>query len=296
MAFRDKIKKNRFTYKLAASIIKAVKTCKKKGLSLLYIPRKMAWSIGILLRKHDIVEFKKYSRIKLLAGTHPGERCFIVCTGPSLTVEDLDKLKNETCIGINSVINIFGSTSWRPKYIAMARHGDLNDRLAEIYQNEGLSYIIYSNTNKFIKIEDPNVLYQYPILNYVRRKNESKLPKEGKYIFSDDPYVGVTGGATTANAMLQIAVYMGFTEIYLIGADCDYGSDQKYFQSGGSDGNYNVKFDKEKIIVSEEHPIFGYEKAKEYADSHGISIFNATRGGKLEVFLRVDLDEVLNLK
>lgn len=33
-----------------------------------------------------------------------------------------------------------------------------------------------------------------------------------------------------------------------------------------------------------------FEKAKEYADGHGIKIYNATRGGKLEVFERVNFD------
>ena len=36
----------------------------------------------------------------------------------------------------------------------------------------------------------------------------------------------------------------------------------------------------------------GYQKAKQYADAHGIKIYNATRGGKLEVFPRVDFDSL----
>ena len=38
----------------------------------------------------------------------------------------------------------------------------------------------------------------------------------------------------------------------------------------------------------------GYKCAKDYADSHGIKIYNATRGGELETFERVDLDEILS--
>ena len=36
----------------------------------------------------------------------------------------------------------------------------------------------------------------------------------------------------------------------------------------------------------------GYICAKRFCDEHGIKIYNATRGGKLEVFPRVDFDEV----
>ena len=35
-----------------------------------------------------------------------------------------------------------------------------------------------------------------------------------------------------------------------------------------------------------------FEVAKQYADSHEIKIYNDTRGGKLEVFERKNLDEV----
>ena len=39
--------------------------------------------------------------------------------------------------------------------------------------------------------------------------------------------------------------------------------------------------------------IDAYKVAKQYADDHNIKIYNATRGGKLEVFERVDLDDIL---
>ena len=38
--------------------------------------------------------------------------------------------------------------------------------------------------------------------------------------------------------------------------------------------------------------IVAYEEAKRYGDEHGIQIFNATRGGMLEVFPRVNLDSI----
>jgi len=34
--------------------------------------------------------------------------------------------------------------------------------------------------------------------------------------------------------------------------------------------------------------IAGYQAARDYADNNGLKIYNATRGGKLEVFERVD--------
>lgn len=35
-----------------------------------------------------------------------------------------------------------------------------------------------------------------------------------------------------------------------------------------------------------------YRVAESYCTSHGIKIYNATRGGKLEIFNRVDFDRI----
>ena len=41
--------------------------------------------------------------------------------------------------------------------------------------------------------------------------------------------------------------------------------------------------------------LLAYQAAREYADRHGIKIYNATRGGKLEVFERVDFDSLFSM-
>ena len=92
--------------------------------------------------------------------------------------------------------------------------------------------------------------------------------------------------------MIQIAAYIGFTEIYLIGADFSYNGD------AAQKGNhvYDSKFkDKRKTagMTYIDCSINSMKVAKRYADSNGIKIYNATRGGKLEVFERKSFDEVL---
>ncbi len=37
-----------------------------------------------------------------------------------------------------------------------------------------------------------------------------------------------------------------------------------------------------------------YELCKEFAEKNGVKIYNATRGGKLEVFERVDFDSLFS--
>lgn len=79
---------------------------------------------------------------------------------------------------------------------------------------------------------------------------------------------------------------MGFKEIYLLGVDFT-GADEH-------GGKYNHFYsEKELTSVSYTDQVKNsYEKAKKYADEHGIKIYNATRGGKLEIFPRVDFDSL----
>ena len=92
---------------------------------------------------------------------------------------------------------------------------------------------------------------------------------------------------------IQIAVYMGVKEIILLGVDHNYAVSRR---PDGTiikhEGVKNRFHEKDGIIcVPSLYAMeLAYKAAKKYADEHGIKIFNATRGGKLEVFERVDFD------
>lgn len=110
-------------------------------------------------------------------------------------------------------------------------------------------------------------------------------------VFSDDIVRGVYSGYTVAYDMIQIAVYMGFSEIYLIGADFNYNGD------AAQKGNhvYDSKFQDKRKMAGRSYidcSINAMEVSRKYAEAHGIKIYNATRGGKLEVFERKELDEL----
>ena len=113
---------------------------------------------------------------------------------------------------------------------------------------------------------------------------------------------------------MQLAVIMGFSEIYLIGCDTAYTIPASVLQSGRSvadrpgekllftstaDDDLN-HFSPNYFGVGKKwhHPkpeqmIRHYSLAKDVLDSAGVAVFNATVGGKLDVFPRIDYREVL---
>lgn len=59
-----------------------------------------------------------------LRDKYKGRRCFIVCNGPSLRIEDLDKIheNGDISIAMNMIGRCFDKTKWRPT-VLMASDG-----------------------------------------------------------------------------------------------------------------------------------------------------------------------------
>ena len=225
----------------------------------------------------------RYRDMSRFKDIHKGRRCFIVGNGPSLQMADLEKLRanHEISFGVNQVYKAFEYTKWRPDYYCAADTYVVKSFAKQIGAFEGKYKFIGNRcATSFAGIDDDNLFF-YPFLfEYY----EDEGPD-----FSENPNEGIFFGNTVIYDCLQFAVYMGFTEIYLIGTDCNY-------QNQGGEGDYFIK----DYNDSTKHPsnfladkvFIAYRKAREYAEAHGIKIYNATRGGKLEEFERVDFDSL----
>lgn len=227
--------------------------------------------------------------IKDLKNIHHGQRCFIIGNGPSLKTEDLDKLKNEITFSFNRIYYIFNQTEWRPTYYCSEDDKTILNSKEEI-NNLKLH-------NKFFPVNFPwdyKIHFQnakYYILKFGDRNSEPA--------FSNDMTKGLYWGNTVAYTAMQMAVYMGIKEIYLVGVDHNFSKvindqgeviiDEKvkdYFSD-----KYNM--DKDTLYIPNiETSTRAFSAAKKFADQNNIKIYNATRGGKLEVFERIDFDHI----
>lgn len=226
----------------------------------------------------------KYKKLLKYKNIHSGERCFIIATGPSLTMEDIESLKNEKTISMNSICKLYDKTDWRPTYFAVQDNFVFNNIKDIISAHKEVPVFISDNIRRRYKREKDWIEFPTDTMYH------SYDMKIGRYYakFSDDAYDIVYDGYSIAYSCIELAVYMGFKEIYILGADCTYLGEKEHFVDCGVEDR-SRKYATPKLIV-------GYEKVKEYADSHGIKVYNATRGGVLEVFPRVKLEDVLKEK
>ena len=255
-----------------------------------------------------ISDWKKYTgKIKQFRNCHKGrKRCFVIGNGPSLTISDLEKLQGEISFASNTIYAVYDYTTWRPNYYFMGDPAFANKiaedemTLKKIVSNCDTAFISVL-VKEFNKRNDD----RFNNICYIRRgnkiDNDSKLP-----CFSEECSEVVYASSTITYVLLQMAVYMGFNEIYLLGIDFSFSNEQ---YKDGTVQSKNISNHME--LIEKEDRKFnemakdrvgysylayidmqknGYLSAKKYADEHGIKIYNATRGGKLEVFERVDFD------
>jgi len=232
----------------------------------------------------------QYEGLKKYKDIHKGKRCFIVGNGPSLRFEDLEKLREqgEICFAFNKMYRAYDRTKWRADYYGMTDWRVVVDLKEGTFEIPGTVFVgdhTYHN-GRCMRIE--GVEYFHAIV-------ESFYPNLPG--FSDDMTKGFYNGFTvTYDVGLQLAAYMGFQEIYLLGVDHDFNGIAVGKENHFIDNYYtDQEFVQYKAVVFEtEKATKQYEKAELYSRQHGFRIYNATRGGKLEVFERVDFDSLFS--
>lgn len=267
--------------------------------------RTVFYPANMLYRKHLLWKYSKSvdsKQMKELHNIHQGQRCFIIGNGPSLTPDDLDRIKDEYSFAANRIFYIFDSTKWRPSYYVSTDNNvipfDIDNIKAKISCTKFISY----KAKMFGRSHLDNIIYI--CANGKFRINPYDPEAD---TLSEDPSKYVTKVHTVTVTSIELAIYMGFKEIYLLGVDHNY--TKKVDRNGKIYRDPTVKSSYFKGMrdsqgklgdgVSYQNVVSmnnSYELAKRFAEKHGVKICNATRGGKLELFERVDFDELMKSK
>lgn len=222
--------------------------------------------------------FKNYELIKF-KNMHHGKRCFIIGNGPSLTYQDLQKLykKKEICFGVNRIYLSYEYTDWRPDYYVACDYLIVK-KDAKIIQELSADKFIrhYFNRIIFNKQED---IYEY---NGIVEDNKG-LP------FSSDIVKGVYMGKTVVYDCIQIAAYMGFTEIYLLGVDLTENmiaeAEGTHFYKSPDTNEHLMKGDRGANLRA-------MKNARTYMELAGRTLKNATRNAQWDEIEKVDFDSL----
>lgn len=260
------------------------------------LPQRLWDIIRFEMTKYNIYLTENEKKLSGLRNKHAGKRCFIIGNGPSLKIEDLDRLKNEITFACNKIYLAFDQTEWRPTYysildvlVAENNRSDVNElKLCKIFCEAVRSY--FKDADDIIWLKS----LKMPILN-----------GDYKGKFSTNAHEGVYGGWTVIYPQIQLAFFMGIREIYLIGVDFSFEvptSTGRTCRSGeilehqGETNHFHLEYRKPgetwtRPLLDLQYKAF--LAANRTFEKYGGSIFNASRKTALDVFPHVDFDDVI---
>jgi len=214
---------------------------------------------------------------------HREERCFIIGNGPSLRKTDLSLLRNEITFGMNRIYLMFPDLGFETTY--------------------------YVAVNKLVieQCADEIAALKMPRFLSCRGSPDLSFPRDVMFLnttgvhprFAYDLTGTVWETGTVTNVALQIAFYMGFRTAVLIGVDHSYMSEgpaNAEVVSEGLDPNHfsqdyfgkGFRWNLPDLDESER----GYRLARSVFEADRREILDATVGGKLTVFRKVNYSDL----
>ena len=234
-----------------------------------------------------------FSELEQFRNAFLGERCFIIGNGPSLNSHDLSLLRNEFTFGVNSFYYKTRETGFRPTFYVVEDSSVMKENLQEIREYYA-PFKFFPTVYKKLHPKKPNTFF----FKMNRGFYEKSSPNYCVPRFSTDVTKELYCGQSVTYINLQLAYFMGFAEVYLIGMDFSYVIPKSHKRKGdvllsdSDDPNHFHKdyFGKGKTWKDPKLERVGvnYRMAKLVYESVGRKIYNATIGGSLEIFDRVN--------
>ena len=225
------------------------------------------------LRRASIRGIRKFHK------RHQGERCFIIGNGPSLQNTDMRKLRDEFTFGLN--------------------------RIYLMFEELGFSTSVFVSINDLVIEQSAADIQSLALPKFCSWRSRQWLAPQDDLYFLYTTYTGpkfaknaagrLWEGATVTYVALQLAYYFGFSEVILIGVDHNFatkGKPNTTITSQGDDPNhFNPKYFGKGFrwqLPDLETSEIAYRMARGAFEADGRRVVDATVGGKLAVFPKVD--------
>jgi hypothetical protein len=230
---------------------------------------------------------RKYAKqLRKFKDIHAGEDCFIIGNGPSLNKMDLSPLKDYYTFGLNKIYMIFDKVDLDLSYLVSANEYVI-EQSKEVFENFHCPLFLSYTASRGVVDDRPNIHRLYTL---------------NTWSFYEDISQPICNGFTVTYVAMQIAYYMGFKRVFLIGVDHSFKQTQNAENTTevlkGEDENH---FHPDYFKGMKWHlaDVKGNEVSYHMADYFFVRderlILDATVGGKLDVFPKIAYEEALSM-
>lgn len=234
--------------------------------------RRWAEEREILAKKGGVFSSEKaeIDRVMALKDRFRGERIFILGNGPSLLQTDLSHLANEFTFGTDRVYLLADRLGWRPTFYTVSDWSVVADSADEINRLPHSTFFFEERFRGLLRSGWDVFWYWHGAAVRAEELEFALTMRDGIR----------AAGSATASA-IQIAFHLGFDPIYLVGCDAAHPGADAFGSNGNRPGDPDVK-----------RTIRGYEQCRVGIQKADREIFNATVGGTLKVFQRVEFESL----
>jgi hypothetical protein len=236
---------------------------------------------------------ENFMRWENLKSQKKSKRIFIIGNGPSLSTRDLDILHeaNELTFAFNKIYLAFKKSNFRPTY----------------YMVEDL-LVAQNNTQKINSlIEFPKFMPEF-LTRHLEFSNNDFIyglnRPQKSYLKAIQPSTDFKnfgwGGAVTCTA-IQASLFLGYRRIYLLGVDNSFHNFEqdplrKHLIGAGEINHFlpeyrpiGEKWNPPYTKITNDH----FAMTKQLAKEQGSEIINCTRGGAVEIFPKISLEDIM---
>ena len=238
---------------------------------------------------------KRIAKNKALKNSHNGERCFIVLNGPSVKNYDLELIKNEYTICTNyffrsEIVDVVRPNfyCWSDGNIFDAKNKDVFDEMMNKCNYSTFFFGSRALNLDFLQNKD-NVYFTYNKLRCRSGHVSSKLD-------------GIsTNFGTVAIYAINVAIYLGFKDIYILGYDFPPGTFVHFENLGKTVAEENTEFSQSKEKVCGSYR--GYLCAQydnfymsEHAKKNQVNIYNCNPQSYVRSYKFANYQELFSKK
>jgi hypothetical protein len=215
---------------------------------------------------------------------YAGRRGFILGNGPSLRQTDLSRLQGEITFGLNRIYLLFPELGFPTTFLVSVNELVLEQCAAEIKSLPLPKFLTWRARRWFA--DDPQAIF----VDSDFTGTENFSPQATGRLFE---------GSTVTYVALQLAFFMGFSEVILVGVDHNFvtrGPANATVTSSGDDPNHfapnyfgrGFRWQLPDLEGSER----AYCLARSAYQQAGRKVLDATVGGKLNVFPKVNYTDL----
>lgn len=267
----------------------------------------------------DSTVYQSWKGNRGLKDKHYGQRCFILGNGPSLNEVDLSKLENEIVFTTNFFNKVDGYKKAHTNYHFWI-DGAFFDQREDVKCDMNDAINCYQQMAKeapvcFVPFFAADFIKEHRLddildIHYLRiKKPLDEYCKEGFKQEELDIAFEIPAWRNVVQYAIEVAIYMGFKEIYLLGCNATcvmpvldyileqdispmhvYQDDTVQKMAKGLSQNWSMS----ELFYDQYLVFWGYEKLYQYCSERNIQLINCTSKTLINKIPRMDIKKVIN--